>query len=179
MQVGEGVNKAGVESSDNSNEENEEKCPKCGAIWKKTSPTLAEVRSAVSEVYADHAQEIKTYSLDALAGYLGSIATGVVGNEAKIHYGMEPDIRGECNTFYDIDGLIISNKAKRVRKRNGKRWASSNKETRTIERNIRASLHSRSELKYMKSGKDGFSLVMYLPSEESKVISKGCKILII
>ncbi len=89
---------------------------------------------------------------------------------------MEPDIRGECGVFYDIDGFIISNKAKSIRKRFGKRWASSNSETAAIEKKIRSSLRARNELKYLKKGKSGFSIVLYLPSEKSKVQSKGCKI---
>jgi len=153
-----------------------EKCPKCGAIWKKTEPTLAQVRDAVKEVSLSHKSDIKEFSEDASFGYLGSIATGKVGNPKKLHKGMEPDIRGECGTFYDIDGFIISQRSKYIRKRAGKRWASSNRNTRKLETQIRSSLQSRSELQYMKKGKSAFSIVLYLPSEQSKIVAKGCRI---
>ena len=154
----------------------EEKCPKCGAIWKKTEPTLSQVREAVKEVSLSHKGDIKGFAEDASFGYLGSVATGKVGNPKKTHKGMEPDIRGECGTFYDIDGFIISDRAKVVRKRYGKRWASSNRETVAIEARIRSSLQSRNELRHMKKGRGGFSIVLYLPTEQSKVASKGCRI---
>ncbi len=156
--------------------EAERKCPKCGAILKKTEPTLAQVRNAVAEVSVSHRNDIKAYAADAAFGYLGSVATGKVGNEEKPHYGLEPDIRGECKTYYDIDGLIISERAKTVRKRWGKRWASSNQDAKKLEAQIRSSLQSRSELRYMKKGKDAFSIVLYLPSEQPKVVGKGCRI---
>jgi len=154
----------------------EEKCPICGAILKKTEPTLAQVRDAVKEVSLSHKGDIKGFAEDALFGYLGSVATGKVGNPEKAHEGMEPDIRGECGVFYDIDSFIISDRAKAIPKRYGKRWASSNLETETIEERIRSSLQSRNELRYMKRGKKGFSIVLYLPTEQSKIASKGCRI---
>jgi len=154
----------------------EEQCPKCGTIWKKTEPTLAQVREAVNEVSISHKGDIKEFSEDALFGYLGSVATGKVGNPKKAHKGMEPDIRGECGTFYDIDGFIISQRSKSIPRRGGKRWASSNRNTRKIETQIRSSLHSRSELQHMKKGKGAFSIVLYLPTEQSKIVAKGCQI---
>lgn len=156
--------------------EAEKKCPRCGAILKKTEPTLAQVRNAVAEVSVSHRNDIKAYAADAAFGYLGSVATGRVGNDSKPHYGLEPDIRGECGTRYDIDGFFITERAKTIRKRYGKRWASSNREALKIETTIRSSLRSRSELRYMKDGKKAFSLVLYLPSERSKVAAKGGRI---
>lgn len=179
MQIGEPIVALGTDSADGQPAESEKTCPKCGAVWKKTEPTLSQVRTAAAEVFLSHRDDIKSYSPDALFGYLGSIATGKVGNETKLHVGMEPDIRGECGVGYDIDGLILSERAKTVRKRFGKRWASSDRDARKIESKIRSSLQSRSELQYMKKGKDGFSIVLYLPSEQSKAIAKGCRIVIV
>jgi len=157
----------------------EKKCPRCGAIWKKTEPTLTQVRNAVKEVSVSHKPDIKRFSEDASYGYLGSVATGKVGNPEKPHMGMPPDIRGECGTFYDIDGCILSKRANIIRKRYGKRWASSNRNTRALEKQIRISLQSRNELQHMKKGKGAFSIVLYLPSEKAKITAKGCKILFI
>ena len=138
--------------------------------------SVSQVREAVKEVSLSHKGDIKGFAEDASFGYLGSVATGKVGNPKKTHKGMEPDIRGECGTFYDIDGFIISDRAKVVRKRYGKRWASSNRETVAIEARIRSSLQSRNELRHMKKGRGGFSIALYLPTEQSKVASKGCRI---
>lgn len=154
----------------------EKRCPKCNAVWKKTEPTLAQARNAVVEVSEAHRQDIKAYSADAVFAYLGSVATGVVGNEEKLHCGMEPDIRGECGTSYDIDGLIFSERARTIPKTKGKRWASYNREARQLETKISSSLQSRSELRYMKKGRSAFSLVLYLPMERPKIMAKGCRI---
>lgn len=176
MQIGEPIALPNTVGSDSDSKEKEKTCPKCGAVWNKSEPTLSQVRNAVSEIFKSHRHDIKQYATDALFGYLGSVATGTVGNIEKLHYGLEPDIRGECGTFYDIDGLILSERAKTIRKRFGKRWASSDRDARSIETRIRSSLQSRSELQHMKKGKGGFSIVLYLPSEQSKVMSKGCRI---
>ncbi len=165
-----------VIASPTTSRDTQKKCPKCGAIWEKTEPTLAQVRNAIAQVSESHRTEIKKYAEDAIFGYLGSVATGKVGNPKKLHFGMEPDIRGECKKYYDIDGLIISERARTIPKTKGKRWASYNRDARNIERQIRSSLKSRNELRYMKKGREAFSLVLYLPAEKSKVVAKGCQI---
>jgi len=158
--------------------EAEKKCPRCGAILKKTEPTLAQVRNAVAEVSETHRNDIKAYAVDAAFGYLGSVATGTVGNKTKPHYGMEPDIRGECGTRYDIDGFIVSERAKTAPKTKGKRWATYDRDARKIETKIRSSLQLRAELRYMKEGRDAFSLVLCLPADRSKISAKGGKIVV-
>ncbi len=164
--------------SETNPDDTQKKCPVCGAIWEKTEPTLTQVRNAVEEILGSYRVDIKAYNDNSSFGYLGSVATGKVGNPKKSHYGMEPDIRGECEQFYDIDGFIISEAARRIPKRFGKRWASLNLEASLLEKKVRGSLNECEELKYMKKGRDGFSIVFYLPNEESKLTSKGSQIIV-
>lgn len=158
--------------------EKEEHCPVCNKVWTKSKPTLAEVRNAINDSVEDNKSKIKALSDETMFGYCGSIATGKVGDH-KPHKGMEPDIKGECGTKYDIDGFVICTEyALKIRKFNGKRWAYKNKTTRDLENKIRGSLKSKPALKYIRGGKKGFSMVVYAADEESKVIKKGGIILI-
>lgn len=176
MQTTLSISKLESESSDD--EKEDEKCPVCNAIWKKSNPTLAEVRSAIKDTVKGYETNIKMLSENTMFGYCGSIATGTVG-EHKPHAGMEPDIKGECGTKFDVDGFVISNQvARKIRKFRGKRWAYKHKSTRDIEKNLRKSLKSKPELEHIRGGKSGFSIVVYAANEENKVIDKGCIILI-
>lgn len=157
----------------------ERQCPRCGANWEKTKPTLAEVRRAVQEELCRFEERLLELDPEAEFGYTGSVASGEVGNPDKSHYGLMPDIRGECGTKYDVDGFVISNKyCKKMRKRRGKRFAYSNKDMRSLEKDMRNALKSRSELAHMKGGNDRFSIVVYCPNERSKVVAKQAIFLI-
>lgn len=175
MEIGEGiyVPLAAFVSENN----NEKRCPVCGAIWVKDKPTLSEVRQAVKEVAQEHIDDIKSLGSESKYGYCGSVAKGVVG-EHKPHAGMQPDIKGECGTRYDIDGFIISIFSKNVRSFKGKRWANRNRITRSIETKLRNSHKNKEALQYMRGGEKGFSIALYLPNQINKVISKGGLILI-
>jgi hypothetical protein len=95
MQVGETVF-LGVIAPDAQPQNEERHCPKCNAHWVKTAPTLAQVRTAIQQAISGQTTSIKNLSKDASFGYCGSIVTGKVGNPKKSHFGLEPDIRGEC-----------------------------------------------------------------------------------
>ncbi len=155
-------------------EEEKNTCPVCGAEWVKKKPTLAEVRSTIWESIQDHTDKITALDGEGLFGYCGSIATGAVGSH-KSHVGLEPDIRGECGTKYDVDGFLQSDSiARTIPKFRGKGWAYKNKSTRDQERDIRNTLMTKPALEYMNRGKTGFSVVVYLSSEQTKIITKGC-----
>ena len=94
----------------------------------------------IKQVFESHATDIKAISDDAKLGYAGSIATGKVSNPKKLHVGMEPDIRGECGTSYEVDGFLITAFASKVRKLRGKRWASYNPKMRDFEKMIQIHL---------------------------------------
>jgi len=151
----------------------------CNAVWEKTEPTLGQVRSAVRESFKTHAKEFKALSPDVLAGYCGSVATGKVGNKDKSHYGLEPDIRGECGRNYDVDGFMISSFANKMPdKGKGKRWGKFHDATLKIEANMRATLAGKPALAYLEGGEKSFSLVVYSPKERSEPFKKGGIILI-
>ena len=140
----------------------EKKCSKCGAILKKTEPTLQQVRQAIEKVVVKYKDDLAKIDPEAKMGYCGSIASGTVGNEEKPHYGLEPDIRGECGTKYDIDAFILSDKLFKQIKPDmfGKRWARYRKNIRTLEKNIYRSLKSISELAYLKGQGKGFTILI-------------------
>jgi hypothetical protein len=150
----------------------ERKCPKCGAVWKKTEPTLAQVRQAVVEVYDAHRDDFAKVADDVLAGYCGSVARGTVGNPDKVHYEQEPDIRGECGVKYDIDGFILSKFARKIRAIKGKHWGSRHPVTRKLEKQIRADMAGKPALAYMLPGSEGYSILVYPPEQADKLYAK-------
>ena len=160
------------------NDDKVRKCPRCNAIWKKKTPTLSQVRSAVKESLLEHTEDVKSISPDAQLGYSGSVAIGKVGNPEKPHKGMEPDIRGECGTRYDIDGFLISDIAKKIRPFKGKRWGKNHPDSKILESLIRKTLRSKPDLKYMDKGKKCFSIVVYLSKDIHKPLGKGGKIIV-
>jgi hypothetical protein len=176
-QVGEGV----TTIAQPQDEKTERKCPKCGANWTKTEPNLAQVRGAVRESFAAHRDDLQRLEKGAMLGYRGSVARGTVGNPDKLHYLLEPDIRGECGIGYDVDGFALMGKLyHRIRPdKFGKRWAARYRDTRVLETKIRASLNARSELQYMKKGAEGFELLIRHYREEAKLFEKGGAVIIV
>ncbi|MCX4030314.1 hypothetical protein H0A36_24925 [Endozoicomonas sp. SM1973] len=170
----EGENKQKVDE----NKEKERRCPKCNAIWKKKTPTLSQVRSAVKESLLEHTEDVKSISQDSQLGYSGSVATGKVGNPKKIHKGMEPDIRGECGKRYDIDGFLISEIAKDIRPYKGKRWGKNHPDSKELELLVRKTLRLKPALRYMEKGKKGFSIVVYRHEDAHKPVRKGGLIIV-
>lgn len=164
-------------SDDDSKRSEKEHCPVCGAVWEKLEPTLAGVRFAIRESAEVHRADINKLADDSMYGYRGSIATGVVGDH-KPHKGLPPDIKGECGTKYDVDGFIITQFASKVKAFKGKRWASRNRASRKLESDMRKTHSKKPALIHMKGGKDGFSIVLYLPKDEDKAMKKGGILLI-
>lgn len=167
-----------IKKVDNNKDKKPDQCPRCKAKWTRTAPTLAQVRQAVKQTFISHTDDVKGLGPETLLGYSGSVAIGKVSNPKKLHFGLEPDIRGECGTHYDIDGFLVSELASKIKKKKGKRWANLVKETRNIEKSIRKSLKQQTDLAYLEKGDKGFSVVVYLPQEANKPISKGGKIIV-
>ena len=157
------------------------KCPACGAIWKKTEPTLGQVRKAIQEEFHKYELELKSLESSGQLGYRGSVASGSVGNPGKVHFGFQPDIRGECNVGFDVDGFMLSKVVyHRIKPdKSGKRWASRLRATRKLESSIRSSLSARNELQYMKKGREGFEMLIRHYDELSKLHGKGPIIIVI
>jgi len=135
------------------------------------------VRAAIS----GFDQEVKAIEKWAQVGYRGSVAAGTVGNPKKLHYGMEPDIRGECHVGFDIDGFMLSTEVYyRIRPdKTGKRWAARFGATRRLESLMRRDLEDRPELEHMKRGAAGFELLVRHATEIDKLRSKGPIVIII
>lgn len=161
--------------TDGKDDEEEKTCPKCGATWTKTEPTLGQVRATVQEVMVDYRNQLrgekdkkgKFIDRQARMGYRGSVATGKVGNTSKPHFGMEPDIRGECGTKYDIDALVISNKWGRVVRPDarGARWGDRNRVLRKMAKSIKKDLQAKPAMEHMKNE---FSFRVWKTSESKR-----------
>ena len=169
-------------------EEEPRQCPRCGAQWVKTEPTLAQVREAIREIAEEYKNDIMALrktpipknAVNPMYGYAGSIAFGVVSNEDKLHHDYPPDIKGECGTKYDIDAFMITDFASQVRKFNGKRWAYKHITSRSLENKLRKAHKGdkKPALKYIRGGKKGYSLVLYDLHEEERAYKKNVRTLL-
>lgn len=180
MEIGEGIGTPTADS-DQQGQTHERTCPACGAVWTRTEPTLADVRSAIHASMHKYADDLAAIEAGAYMGYRGSVARGTVGNPNKVHFEYEPDIRGECGIGYDVDGFTLMDSVYRRIKpdRFGKRWAARDRQMRSLERRLRSTLTGRSELAHMKKGRAGFELLVRHHKEQTKLFSKGAVVIVL